>query len=158
MHLGDIFHRKLFQKYKMHFGVLLNKTISEWQGQNFPCYNKMNRNEARTVADQIVPRDFRTTGRKAISLVLWTLSDSAILVLYLKVRVYHGLLDASSTPQCLHVVGSLPSHQNIYDAAALCCKDCRHFWLHVLEIALNLRNLSLGCEDCPQSWGPNVMY
>ena len=104
------------------------------------------------------PRDFRTTGRKAISLVLWTLSDSAILVLYLKVRVYPGLLDASSTPQCLHVVGSLPSHQNIYDAAALCCKDCRHFWLHVLKIALNLRNLSLGCEDCPQSWGPNVMY
>ena len=38
----------------MNFGVLLNKTISEWQGQNFPCYNKMNRNEARTVADQIV--------------------------------------------------------------------------------------------------------
>ena len=97
-------------------------------------------------------------GRKAISLVLWTLSDSAILVLYLKVRVYPGLLDASSTPQCLHVVGSLPSHQNIYDAAALCCKDCRHFWLHVLKIALNLRNLSLGCEDCPQSWEPNVMY
>ena len=86
------------------------------------------------------------------------LSDSAILVLYLKVRVYPGLLDASSTPQCLHVVGSLPSHQNIYDAAALCCKDCRHFWLHVLKIAINLRNLSLGCEDCPQSWEPNVMY
>ena len=38
----------------MNFGVLLNKTISEWLGQNFPCYNKMNRNEARTVADQIV--------------------------------------------------------------------------------------------------------
>ena len=38
----------------MHFGVLLNKSISEWQGQNFPCYNKMNRNGARTVADQIV--------------------------------------------------------------------------------------------------------
>ena len=38
----------------MHFGVLLNKTISAWQGQNFPCYNKMNRNGARTVADQIV--------------------------------------------------------------------------------------------------------
>ena len=38
----------------MNFGVLLNKTISEWQGQNFPCYNKMNRNEARTVADQNV--------------------------------------------------------------------------------------------------------
>ena len=45
----------------MHFGVLLNKTISEWQGQNFPCYNKMNRNGARTVADQIVmPEDMET--------------------------------------------------------------------------------------------------
>ena len=42
----------------MHFGVLLNKTISEWQGQNFPCCNKMNRNGARTVVDQIVPVAF----------------------------------------------------------------------------------------------------
>ena len=51
MHLGQIFHRNYF---KMHLGVLLNKTISEWQGQNFPCYNKMNRSWARTVADQNV--------------------------------------------------------------------------------------------------------
>ena len=54
MHLGDIFHRKLFQKYKMNFGVLLNKTISEWQAQNFHCYKQMNSGEARPVADQIV--------------------------------------------------------------------------------------------------------
>ena len=44
----------------MHFGGFLNKTISEWQGQNFPCYNKMNRNGARTVADQIVRGDMRS--------------------------------------------------------------------------------------------------
>ena len=61
LHLGNIFHMKLFQKYKMNFGVLLNKTISEWQGQNFPCYNKMNRNGARTVADQNVATLFQCT-------------------------------------------------------------------------------------------------
>ena len=54
LHLGNIFHRKLFQNSKMHFGVLLNKTISEWQGQNFHFYNQMNRSWARTVADQNV--------------------------------------------------------------------------------------------------------
>ena len=41
----------------MYFGVLPNKTISEWQGQNVHCYNQMNRSWARTVADQIVTEE-----------------------------------------------------------------------------------------------------
>ena len=73
LRLDQISLNFLKKKYKMNFGVLLNKNVSEWLGQNFHCYNQMNRSWARTV------------GNPNVSPILTSLSLE-----YLYTKVYAG--------------------------------------------------------------------